>query len=107
MTFIVGLNAFVSVCRVLTGQRKLRADGEQKISYAINSSVGPPLTLTHRLELRSVEVTGYSLMAMCPLAMERRSVSSPGQWDASGTILLSLPLQHLRLPPFTQGTYGA
>ena len=70
-------------------------------------SVGPPLTLTHRLELLPVEVTGYSLMAMCLLAVEWRSVSSPGQWDALGTILMSLPQQHLRLPPFTQGTYGA
>lgn len=39
VTFIVGLNAFVSVCRVLTGQWKLRADRERKNSYAINSVI--------------------------------------------------------------------
>ena len=53
MTFIVGLNAFVSVCRVLTGQRKLRADREQKISYAINSVIcrrDGPNTAVHALQ---------------------------------------------------------
>ena len=56
-----------------------------------------------QLELRPVEVTGYSLTATCPLAVERRSVSSPDQWDVSGTVLMSLSQRHLRLPPFAQG----
>ena len=49
-------------------------------------SVGPPLTITRRLELRPVEVTGYSHMATCPLAVERRSVLSGGPCRTNGML---------------------
>jgi len=41
-------------------------------------SVGPPLAITHRLRLSPVEVTGYSHMARCPLAVRSSRATFAG-----------------------------